>query len=160
AALAFSLTRGPAASQAAGPTRGAAAGPTGGAAATSVPPDDVRQALETALRQLDAGDGGGALETLKPALVAHPDDPHPQAARGIANAMYTGQDEARADIERALSLAPNNGLAYYARGYLNARTDKADEAIADYTRAIELAPTFARAYYQRSRVLSYPKEDY
>ncbi|HJZ46682.1 MAG TPA: protein kinase [Roseiflexaceae bacterium] len=160
AALAFSLTRGPAGSQAAGPTRGAAAGPTGGAAATSVPPDDVRQALETALRQLDAGDGGGALETLKPALVAHPDDPNLLAARGIANAIYTGQDEARADIERALSLAPNNGLAYYARGYLNARTDKADEAIADYTRAIELAPTFARAYYQRSRVLSYPKEDY
>ena len=33
-------------------------------------------------------------------------------------------DVARADIERALSLDPNNSLAYYARGYLNQKIDK------------------------------------
>ena len=104
-------------------------------------------------------DGGAALETLKPALAAHPDDPNLLAARGIANAIYTGADEARADIERALSLDANNPLAYYARGYLNQRTDKSDEAIADFTRAIELDPAFGRAYFQRGRVLSYPKND-
>jgi tetratricopeptide (TPR) repeat protein len=74
--------------------------------------------------------------------------------------MYSGNDVAKADIDRALSLDANNPLAYYARGYLNQKTDKPDEAIADYTRAIELDPTFARAYYQRSRVLNYPKNDF
>jgi tetratricopeptide (TPR) repeat protein/tRNA A-37 threonylcarbamoyl transferase component Bud32 len=152
AALAFSLTRGPAGG-------GTAAGPAAGEAATSVQPDDVRQALDTALRQLDENDGGAALETLKPALAAHPDDPNLLAARGVADTIYSGHDAARAVIERALSLGPNNALAYYARGYLNGRTDKPDEAIADFTRAIELDPSFARAYYQRGQVLNYPKND-
>nr|MDQ2999077.1 tetratricopeptide repeat protein [Chloroflexota bacterium] len=73
--------------------------------------------------------------------------------------IYTSADEARVDIERALSIAPNNALAYYARGYLNQRIDKSDEAIADFTRAIELDAAFARAYYQRGQLLNYPKND-
>jgi len=162
AALAFSLTRGPAGGDtAAAPAGGAtAAGASAGAVATSVLPADVRQALDSAMRQLDENDGGAALETLKPALAAHPDDVNLLAARGMADTIYSGHDIARATIERALSLDPNNALAYYARGYLNGRTDKPDEAIADFTRAIELDPSFGRAYYQRSQVLNYPKNDH
>jgi tetratricopeptide (TPR) repeat protein len=155
-ALAFSLTRGPASDGAAAAT---ASGQITGAAATSEAPADARQALDSAMRQLDLNDAGAALETLKPALAAHPDDPSLLAARGIANAIYTGADEARADIERALSLAANNPLAYYARGYLNQKIDKSDQAIADFTHTIELDPTFARAYYQRGMLLGYPKND-
>ncbi|MEO7908567.1 MAG: protein kinase [Roseiflexaceae bacterium] len=151
-ALAFGLMRNPSGG-------GTVADPTTGAVATSVLPGDVRLALDTAMHQLDQNDGGAALETLKPALAAHPDDPDLLAARGIANAIYTGADEARADIERALSLAANNPLAYYARGYLNQRIDKSDEAIADFTHTIELDPAFARAYYQRGQLLNYPKND-
>lgn len=155
AALAFSLTRSPAS----GGTAGATVGPAGGAAATGGPAPDVGQALDTAMRQLDKKDGGAALETLKPALELHPDDPNLLAARGIAHTIYTGADEARKDIERALQLDPNNVLAYYARGYLNHNTNKPDEAIADYTRAIALDPKFVRAYYGRSVLLGYPKND-
>src|SRR4029079_5319674 len=100
-----------------------------------------------------------ALETLKPALAAHPDDPDLLATRGIATVLYTGADEARADIERGLSLSANNPLAYYARGYLNQKINKSDEAIADFTHAIELDPAFARAYYQRGMLRGYPKND-
>ncbi|HEU5102860.1 MAG TPA: tetratricopeptide repeat protein, partial [Roseiflexaceae bacterium] len=114
---------------------------------------------DTAMGQLDQNDGGAALETLKPALETHPDDATLLAARGIAEAIYSGNDVARTTIERALSLDPNSALAYYARGFLNAKTDKPDDAIADYTRAIELDPSFGRAYFQRSRVLSDPKND-
>jgi tetratricopeptide (TPR) repeat protein/tRNA A-37 threonylcarbamoyl transferase component Bud32 len=161
AALAFALTRGPADSgrAAATTTSATASGPIVGAAATSVVPADARQALDTAMRQLDVNEAGAALETLKPALSAHPDDASLLAARGVANAIYTGADEARADIERALSLDANSPLAYYARGYLNQKIDKSDEAIADFTHAIELDASFARAYYQRGMLLGYPKND-
>jgi tetratricopeptide (TPR) repeat protein len=157
AALAFSLMRGPTG----GGTLAGPAGsvPDGGAVATSVLPVEVRQTLDTALRQLDQNDTGAALETLKPALVAHPDNPDLLAVRGVTEAIYSGNDIARTTIERALSLNPNNALAYYARGFLNAKTDKPDDAITDFTRAIELDPAFARAYYQRSRLLEYPKND-
>jgi serine/threonine-protein kinase len=159
AALAFSLTRGPAGADTAAVPAAAATTVLAAGAATNVQQDDARQALDTVMRQLDQNDGGAALERLKPALAAHPDDPNLLAARGIANSIYTGVDEARADIERALSLDANNPLAYYARGYLNQRTGKSDDAIADFTRAIELDPAFGRAYFQRGRVLSYPKND-
>jgi tetratricopeptide (TPR) repeat protein len=146
------------ASAPAGPA--AASGATAaGQAPTSVLPDDVRQAIDTAARQLESDDAGAALETLKPALEAHPDEPNLLAMRGIAETRYSGRDIARATIERALGLAPNNALVYFARGYLNEQSNQADAAIADYTRAIELEPTFARAYYRRSVVLNYPKND-
>lgn len=154
AALAFALTRGGGAAETAATPAVPAA-----AAATGAPAVDARQALEAAMRQLDINDGSAALETLAPALAAHPDDASLLAARGVANAIYNGAEPARADIERALSLEPNNALAYYARGYLNGRTSKVDEAIADYTRAIELEPTLVRAYYQRASLLGYPKND-
>jgi tetratricopeptide (TPR) repeat protein/tRNA A-37 threonylcarbamoyl transferase component Bud32 len=156
AALAFSMMRGQAGNQAAA---GTAAGQTTGEVATGVPQVDARKVLDTAMRQLDENDAAAALETLKPALAAHPDDPDLLATRGIATVIYTGADEARADIERALSLSANNPLAYYARGYLNQKIDKSDEAIADFTHAIELDPAFARAYYQRGMLLGYPKND-
>jgi tetratricopeptide (TPR) repeat protein/tRNA A-37 threonylcarbamoyl transferase component Bud32 len=160
AALVFILMRGAADSGTASGTSSTEQVASTGAGPTRVLPEDIRQALDTAMRQLDVSDGRAALETLKPALAAHPDDPNLLAARGIADAIYSGNDVAKADIDRALSLDANNPLAYYARGYLNQKTDKPDEAIADFTRAIELDPGFARAYYQRSRVLNYPKNDF
>lgn len=138
--------------------RGGAGGTTAGSA-TAAPADDIRQTLETAARQVEAGEVPAALRTLEPALVAHPDDPSLLAMRGIARMLDSGADSARPDIERALKLGPNNALAYFARGYLQERQGEADPAIADYTRAIELDPNFVRAYYQRSVLLSYPKDD-
>ncbi|KPV48771.1 hypothetical protein SE17_36265, partial [Kouleothrix aurantiaca] len=119
----------------------------------------VADVIAKAAQQLDAGDTGGAMETLKPALEARPDDPNLLALRGIANLSNSGPDAAHADIDRALSLAPNNALVYFARGYVNQRTDRPDDAIADYSKAIELDATFARAYYQRSILMGYPKND-
>jgi serine/threonine-protein kinase len=133
-------------------------GPTGISQATAAA-DDILQAIETSAEQLDAGEVGAALDILKPALEAHPDDPNLLAMRAIALVANGAPDDARADIERVLSVAPDNGLIFLARGYLNQRTNKVDEAIADYTRAIELAPTLSRAYYLRSQLLSYPKKD-
>lgn len=162
AAGAFALLRG-----GLGGTAGTGAGPsagTGGSTATSggagtALPVDINQAIETATRQIDAGDVPAAFAALEPALAAHPDDSSLLAMRGIAESIYTGRDVARVTIDRAVSLGPNNALAFFARGYLNERDSQADAAIADYTRAIELDPSFARAYYRRSSVLNYPKDD-
>jgi tetratricopeptide (TPR) repeat protein len=155
AALAFGLMRGP---SAAGTPTQTAAGQSAGEGAAGAPAN-AGAALDTAMRQIDVNDAGAALETLKPALAAYPDDPNLLAARGIANAIYSGADPARADIERALSLDANNPLVYYARGFLHQRAGETDPAIADFTRAIELDATFGRAYYQRGMLLGYPKND-
>ena len=137
----------------------AATQPTSSSAALAALDPAVADVIAKAAQQIDAGDMGAAVETLKPALQARPDDPSLLAMRGIANFSNSGPDAARADIDRALSLAPNNPLAYFARGYVNQRTDRPDDAIADYSKAIELDPTFSRAYYQRSILMGYPKND-
>lgn len=130
-----------------------------GSAGSAATPDDVRQVLEAAGRQLEAGDVPGAFSTLEPALAAHPRDPNLLAMRAIAYASYSSPEQAQADIDQALGLAPNNALVLFARGYLRQRQGQADQAIADFTRAIEADPTFAEAYYWRSVVLNYPKDD-
>lgn len=127
-------------------------------------PDAVRQAIETARRQLEGEDVPAAYATLEQALAAYPGDPSLLAMRALAHANYNAPEQAQADIDQALGAQPNNALALFARGYLTARTmgddqARADAAIADYTRAIEIEPTFAEAYYWRSRALAYPKND-
>lgn len=136
-----------------------AAQPSAAAVATAALDPAVDDVIAKTAQQLDAGETSAAMETLKPALEARPDDPNLLALRGIANLSNVGPDAARADIDRALSLAPNNPLVYFARGLINQRTDRPDDAIADYSKAIELDPTFARAYYQRSILMGYPKSD-
>jgi tetratricopeptide (TPR) repeat protein len=54
-------------------------------------------------------------------------------------------DEARASIQRALELGPNNVEALVNRGSLSYEQGRMDEAIADYDRALQLKPDFAAA---------------
>jgi tetratricopeptide (TPR) repeat protein len=136
----------------------ATAAVAGSEAATNAPAADTRQVVETILRQFDREDYETARGTIASALAANPDDPNLLSARAIVE-QSSSPDEARADLDRALSLAPDNALVYLAQGYMNQRDNKADEAIASYTRAIELDSSLARAYYQRSVLLGYPKED-
>jgi lipoprotein NlpI/uncharacterized protein YecT (DUF1311 family) len=64
--------------------------------------------------------------------------------RGPAN-----YDEAIADFDRTLKLAPKNAGAFFARGDLKQAKGDSDAAIADYERCIELEPKNAGAYYGR-----------
>jgi tetratricopeptide (TPR) repeat protein len=55
------------------------------------------------------------------------------------------RDEARASIERALEIEPNNVEAIVNRATLSYEQGLIDEAIADYDRALKLKPDFAAA---------------
>ena len=63
--------------------------------------------------------------------------------------MMGNLEQALADLNRAIEIAPNNADAYYNRG--KARTELRDPqgAIADYTEAIRLNPELAGAYGNR-----------
>jgi tetratricopeptide (TPR) repeat protein len=61
-------------------------------------------------------------------------------------------NEALADIDQALQLAPQYGPAYRFRGWIMATRDKPAEALADLTRAIEMAPSDVYGHIARGQV--------
>lgn len=62
-------------------------------------------------------------------------------------------DEAEGAAQRALSLDPNNALAYVANGLIHRARDEHHSAIEAFTRAIELDPNFAFAHAHKGAVL-------
>lgn len=67
-------------------------------------------------------------------------------------------DEAIADLDKAIRLAPDFAHLYFNRANLYCQSGRMPEAIIDYTRAIELYPYFAEAYYNRGLVQIYLKD--
>lgn len=74
------------------------------------------------------------------------------------NTRIYNYDAAIADLDRAISLAPDFAHLYYNRGNLRCLSGNMAGAIEDYTRAIELYPALAEAYYNRGLVQLYLKD--
>jgi hypothetical protein len=70
--------------------------------------------------------------------------------RGLTLKAMGRLDEARASIEKALSLDPNNVEAIANRGNVFYEQGRLDEALADYDRALKVRPDFAEANYGRA----------
>lgn len=74
------------------------------------------------------------------------------------NQRQYNYDEAIADLNKAIELAPEVAYLYYNRGNLLALSGDMPAAYDDYTRAIELAPELAEAYFNRGLVQLYMKD--
>jgi tetratricopeptide (TPR) repeat protein len=61
-------------------------------------------------------------------------------SRGIAHFKSARYDEALADFDRALQIAPRSADAWMARGTLFMRTAHSERALADFDRALEIDP--------------------
>lgn len=61
-------------------------------------------------------------------------------------------DEAIADLTKAIELDPSYIYAYYNRALINAESAKYEEALPDYNKVIELDPKHVRAYNNRGSV--------
>ena len=60
-------------------------------------------------------------------------------------------DQATADIDRAISLDPNNAVAYLGRGMAKRMTGKFQDAITDFDRSISLNPKESSAFTERGQ---------
>lgn len=103
---------------------------------------------EDALVLLDQGDPFGALPLLDEAIAFEPDNAEQYTERGRAHYLTGNYEEALADVERSLELAPS-ARAYNLRGVLQEEQGNTEQAFADYERAIALDSTFHFAYYNR-----------
>jgi tetratricopeptide (TPR) repeat protein len=74
-------------------------------------------------------------------------DPEAQASlQNAASLLYVGRvDEAQANIDKALQLDPNAGLAYALRAVINVVQNNNDQALADGNQAVALSPDSSAA---------------
>jgi tetratricopeptide (TPR) repeat protein len=95
-----------------------------------------------------------ALETLRRAALASPDDPQIQANLGSILTRLARHDEAIASYQRAIALAPSYAEAHYNLGATLTELDRYDEALACYRRVLELAPGHPKALINCGGALS------
>jgi len=72
--------------------------------------------------------------------------------RGAVFASNRRFEEALADFDKAITLAPNEARYFYQRGAVLLATGKRSQALADLDRAIELAPNNAEARMTRAQI--------
>ncbi len=75
-----------------------------------------------------SGSPESALETVKPSLLTHPDDPELLTVRAAARVQLKDPDGARQDAERAVQLAPHNEDAVETLAGVYKNTGQADKA--------------------------------
>ncbi|MEO7331067.1 MAG: tetratricopeptide repeat protein, partial [Minicystis sp.] len=97
-----------------------------------------------------ARDWDGAIPWLTRAMRLHPQAPSLRVERALCFENLERYDEAVADLDVAITLAPDDDESLYARGRCRPKSGRTEE-IADYTRALEIAPERADIWMARGR---------
>jgi tetratricopeptide (TPR) repeat protein len=111
---------------------------------------DSRQALELAQRELERGHVREAIEVLEGSLETHGESASVRTLLGVAYARNREVDAAFAELERAITLAPDAFTPRCALGELYLRLCIVEKGRAHLTEALDYATTREeRAYVQQ-----------
>jgi len=112
--------------------------------------DDAEAHYRIGLLDRAAGRCGEAIAAFDRALALHPDRTNALRERGGCRAVLGDTAGARADIDRALAIAPRDPANWNSHGFhVHAAHGRYAEAIADYGRAIKLDPNYSYAFNNR-----------
>lgn len=100
-----------------------------------------------AFQRLQAGDALGALSIARAVMAAQPRNARAALAAGLALRGLQRFDEARAALESAFALDPNDYAAAYELGLLHDQRGDAEAALSRFEDAARLKPGFAPALY-------------
>ncbi len=94
-----------------------------------------------------------ALELFNKILEIEPTHIKSLEARAVLYIQKGEIEAAKMDLEKAISLEPENPRLYYRLGQVYYREKNLDKALELFTKAIDLDPTYPAAYMARSQVL-------
>jgi tetratricopeptide (TPR) repeat protein len=100
-----------------------------------------------------AGDWQALSDALDAMTTARPHDPELRMRRGDVRHSQKRYDDALADYQAAVNLAPQDAWAWNGLGNALESLKRTDEAIAAYSRAIEIEPDTAPFYRNRANAL-------
>lgn len=96
-----------------------------------------------------AGDYAAAGAAFGAALALFPDFEEALVARGSTAVLSGRPQEALPDLDAALRLNPQDGVAYHWRGMARSELGLIETAVADFTAALRLNPQVSRNYHMR-----------
>jgi tetratricopeptide (TPR) repeat protein len=103
------------------------------------------------ISKADVLDYSGACSTLDEAIKLYPDLAPFYSLRAMALHNLGRQDEAFADVAKAIKLNPQYAGSYNTRGNVELYSFRHyDDALADFNKAIDLSPRYASAYVNRA----------
>lgn len=111
------------------------------------------QLLQNAVQEIHSNKLELAKTHLKEVLLQERDQPDALRFLGVIAALQKDWNEALLFIDRAISVSPQNGLAYSNRGNVLTELTRYEEALACYVKAIALQPEYAEAYTNQGNVL-------
>ncbi len=76
----------------------------------------------------------------------------------VKHEVQTNYDDVIADLDAAIELNPQLGIAYYNRGNVKCMSKDFTGAIDDYSKSISVGPELPQAYYNRGLTLIYLKD--
>ena len=114
-------------------------------------PDSVLE-IDRGVRLLEDGHLDQAYQVFDSVIRDDPRNPEAYARRGFIQLALGNIAAGLADVNRALEIDPDFGLAHNYKGLVFAMNDINDQAILEYTRAIELTPALEDAYVNRAKV--------
>lgn len=111
--------------------------------------DDVKQLISQSQAAWRSGDKAQATDLATQAVQAAPDDVAARMYRGMLYEQQRKHDEAVADFDRVIDLAPRNADACDHRGSERFKLGRFVDSIADFDRAIELDPAREAGHWKR-----------
>ena len=102
-------------------------------------PDSVLE-IDRGVRLLEDGHLDQAYQVFDSVIRDDPRNPEAYARRGFIQLALGNITAGLADVNRALEIDPDFGLAHNYKGLVFAMNDINDQAILEFTRAIELSP--------------------
>lgn len=126
--------------------------------AIDVDPKHVEAIANLGRMYVFAGAPDRALETIRQAIVDHPDDPDLLTVRGASRIQQQDRAGALADATRAVSLAPSNENAVALLASIHRQAGELDQAakvievaLADHPRSVDLRQVLAAIYSEARR---------
>jgi len=123
-------------------------------------PSPAAQLIADGGAQLATGNYQLAADAFTSALKVEPNNVMALLGRAQAQEQLGQVSDALADVEQAITLAPENPLGYEERARLNVQYGLSDDpavVLADLDQALQLAPDSARAYFRRGwAILNFP----
>ena len=108
------------------------------------------QWFETGVQEFVGGRYEKSIELFTRALDTDNENALALVSRGAAYLKLDMLEQARNDLDRAISIDPGYARAYHMRGLVNEKCRDDSKALADFDRAIELDPEYGAAYYSRA----------
>ena len=109
--------------------------------------NDMGELLKDVEARVHANDVAGAMAMARQAVAAGATHPMLLNLRAYSYELEGRDDLARADLERAVKLAPDDALVRNAYGLILAKLERRQEAVAAFEAAVRLAPEFPHAHY-------------